>query len=157
MNYLGKTTIHPALFYSGKILGYLCWMVYLFMIIKINLIDAFSFDYIDYISFIIFLVGFTLIVLSLKNLGNSTRIGIPAEKTNLKTFGIYKFSRNPMYVGIHLWTISSIIYTQNWFILIIGIYSIIIYHFIVLGEERFLENRFGEEYSEYRKKVRKYF
>jgi len=156
MNYLGKTTIHPALFYSGKILGYLCWIVYLFMIIKINLIDGFSFDYIEYISLIIFVIGLALVVLSLKNLGNSTRIGIPAESTILKTVGIYKFSRNPMYVGIHLWTISSIIYTQNLFILLFGIYSIIIYHLIILGEERFLENRFNKEYNNYKILVRRY-
>ena len=61
-----------------------------------------------------------------------------------------------MYLGFNLLTISAMIYTMNIWIIIIGIYSIIIYHLIIIGEERFLKNRFGQEYISYRNKIRRY-
>jgi protein-S-isoprenylcysteine O-methyltransferase Ste14 len=81
---------------------------------------------------------------------------LPEESTELKTSGLYKFSRNPMYLGFNLITVSSVVYTLNYAILLISLYSIIIYHLIILAEEKFLEERFGEQYLEYKKKVDRY-
>ena len=61
-----------------------------------------------------------------------------------------------MYVGLHLVTLSSMIFSLNWIIIIMGIYSMVVYHFIIKGEENFLKNRFGEAYLEYQRKVRRY-
>jgi protein-S-isoprenylcysteine O-methyltransferase Ste14 len=83
-------------------------------------------------------------------------LGLPTEKTILKTNGIYRFSRNPMYFGFNLLTIASMLYWININVIILGIYSIIIYHLIILGEEKFLEERFGDEYFSYKKIVRRY-
>jgi protein-S-isoprenylcysteine O-methyltransferase Ste14 len=83
-------------------------------------------------------------------------LGLPKEDITLKTGGIYKASRNPMYVGFDLVTISSIVYSGNLLIAVMGVYSIIIYHAIILGEEKFLASRFGEEYADYKKKVGRY-
>jgi protein-S-isoprenylcysteine O-methyltransferase Ste14 len=61
-----------------------------------------------------------------------------------------------MYLGFNLLTISSIIYMLNPIVSLFGIYSIIIYHFIIIGEERFLETRFGTAYLDFKKRVRRY-
>ena len=61
-----------------------------------------------------------------------------------------------MYVGFNLLTISSIIYTNSIFISIIGIYSIIIYHFIIIGEEKFLERTFKSKFVKYKENVKRY-
>ena len=89
-------------------------------------------------------------------LGKSTRFGLPTEKTVLKTRGLYKISRNPIYFGFNLITLSSIIYFINPIILVPGIYSIVVYHLIIIGEEKFLEKAFGVAYLKYKKKVRRY-
>jgi protein-S-isoprenylcysteine O-methyltransferase Ste14 len=156
MDIIGKATINPVLFYSGKISGYISWIILFLLIFKINLIDRNSFVYSDYISYIILLAGLILSVFSMINLGRSTRLGLPTENTVFKTNGLYKLSRNPMYFGFNLVTISSMIYTLNIWIIILGIYSIIVYHRIILAEEKFLEDRFGIEYSNYKKKTRRY-
>lgn len=156
MDLIGKTTIHPILFFSGKILGYLTWIVLFILLLNIKLIDRISIFYNDYISLVFLMIGLIFIVFSLINLGNSTRLGLPSEPTVFKTNGLYKISRNPMYLGFNLFTISSMVYCLNIWIILLGLYSIIIYHFIILGEENFLENRFGLEYLNYKKKVRRY-
>jgi protein-S-isoprenylcysteine O-methyltransferase Ste14 len=156
MELIGKTTINPFLFYSGKTAGYTTWIIYLLLISGIDVIEVHVLGYNAYSSYAFGIAGLLFATLSLINLGNSTRLGLPSSDTVLKTKGIYKISRNPMYVGFNLLTISSVIYTLNLLIIVIGIYSIIIYHLIILGEERFLKNKFGAEYIKYLEKTRRY-
>jgi protein-S-isoprenylcysteine O-methyltransferase Ste14 len=156
MNLIGKTTIHPVFFYSGKISGYLTWVAMLLLSMNIDVVDRKSLEYNTIISISFLLIGLVFIVWSMFNLGKSTRLGLPTENTIFKTNGLYAISRNPMYVGFNLLTISSMIYSLNILIILMGIYSILIYHFIILGEERFMENRFGRDYLEYKKKRRRY-
>ncbi len=156
INLIGKAPINPILFYSGKISGYITWILLILLLLRINVIDKISFGYNDYLSYIFLIIGLTLIIISLFNLGRSTRFGLPIETTKLKTNGLYKISRNPMYLGLNSLTISSMIYSLNIWVLLLGIYSLIIYHLIIKSEEIFLENRFGLEYTNYKKKVRRY-
>ena len=156
MELIGKTTINPFLFYSGKISGYITWILQLLLMMGVDLIDRFSVGYNEYLSYAILFIGLVFIVFSLINLGRSTRLGLPRENTVFKTNGLYKLSRNPMYVGFNLLTIASMTYTLNIWIIVPGIYSMVIYHMIVLEEERFLQDRFGKVYSDYRKRIRRY-
>ena len=157
MDLIGKTSIHPFLFYTGKVAGYITWIIYFLSIIGVNITDNVSGAYQLYASTLAGIIGLMLIVISSISLGKSTRLGLPKEDTVLKTGGIYRFSRNPMYLGFNLWTIASIIYTFNIYILLLGLYSIWVYHRIIGGEENFLENRFGSVFLDYKKKTRKYF
>jgi protein-S-isoprenylcysteine O-methyltransferase Ste14 len=156
MDLIGKTTINPILFYSGKIAGYLTWIVYSLSVLKINIVSRYDFSYNAYIAKFTVTVGLFFVVISLINLGRSTRLGLPSESTVLKTNGLYKISRNPMYFGFYLLTISATIYMFNLVIFVLGVYSIIIYHLIIIGEESFLDKRFGVDYSNYKKTVRRY-
>jgi protein-S-isoprenylcysteine O-methyltransferase Ste14 len=156
MDLIGKTSIHPFLFYSGKISGYYTWIVLFLIFFKNDLIKRISLGINDVLSFILLIISSLFIIISLIKLGRSTRLGIPSEETVLKTGGIYKYSRNPMYVGFNLLTMASMIYTLNLWIVLPGLYSIIIYHFIIRGEENFLKDRFGESYQTYLTKVRRY-
>lgn len=76
---------------------------------------------------------------------------------SLQTTGIYKISRNPMYMGL-LFMYSGVgILKGNWwtFILIPAI-IIIMQSYVIRGEENYLQRAFGEEYTQYRKKVRRW-
>lgn len=156
MDLIGKTPINPIFFYSGKLMGYITWIIQLLLILGVDLIDRLSFNYNECVSFALLIVGLIFIVFSLINLGSSTRLGLPTDETVFKTNGLYSISRNPMYVGFNLLTIASMIYTLHWGVILLGLYSMIIYHLIILGEERFLMNRFGEEYLTYKSKIRRY-
>ncbi len=156
MEIIGKTTINPIVFYTGKFAGYITWIIFLLMLCGLNLVDTNQILFNQNISIFILLIGLFFTIVSLINLGKSTRLGLPSNDTKLKTNGLYKYSRNPMYVGFDLITISAMIYTLNWVIIILGVYSLITYHLIILGEENFMINRFGEEYKNYKLRVRRY-
>jgi protein-S-isoprenylcysteine O-methyltransferase Ste14 len=156
MDLIGKTTINPILFYSGKIAGYLTWIFCFLYLNDINILIRYDISYNTYLALFTAIVGLFFVVISFINLGRSNRHGLPSENTTLKTHGLYKISRNPMYLGFNLLTISAMIYILNLIIVLLGVYSIVIYHLIIIGEEGFLEKRFGINYSNYRKTVRRY-
>lgn len=155
MEIFGKPTLNPLVFYSGKISGYIVWIALAYQIY----IDRFGHEpsYLDMAAYLLFAIAMIFSLVSLLHLGRSTRFGLPTKGTLLKTRGIYRFSRNPMYVGFALFTIASMIYTLNPFVAILGAYSLVVYHMIIKNEEKFLLDQFGESYSTYKKNVRRYF
>jgi len=157
MELIGKPSINPFLFYSGKLIGYTTWVIFVLSSLNIINISMLPILPLKYVSFGTAIIGLIFTFLSIIHLCKSTKLGLPSESTVLKTYGIYIISRNPMYVGFNLFTISSVLYTQNIFILFACLYSVFIYHLIILGEEKFLENRFRSDYLNYKKRVRRYF
>ena len=151
---IGETTINPVLFYLGKISGYITWGILLLSLIAANNQNKQGMQTV--ISYVFLCTGLILAIISSINLGKSTRLGIPKEDTEFKTNGLYKISRNPTYLGFNMLSISAILFVHNWIVVVLGLYSIFIYHLIILGEEKFLENRFSKKYLEYKKIVRRY-
>lgn len=100
--------------------------------------------------------GTMLMTLSIQHLGASTRVGLPRESTELKTHGLYRYSRNPIYLGLFATGIGSCFLVPHWFNLLSTTVMIVLHHRIVLGEERFLEGRFGQAWLDYTKRVRRY-
>ncbi len=156
MELIGKPPINPLLFYSGKISGYITWLVFIYTSIRDSFTCNIVFNYKGIVAFGLFSLGLIFSVISFLNIGSSIRLGLPNEDTVLKSKGIYRISRNPMYVGFGLFTISSMIYTMNYIIIALGLFSLAVYHLIIKSEEKFLINRFGNVYETYRKKVRRY-
>lgn len=156
MELIGKAPINPFLFYTGKILGYIIWFICILEIFNIKIVNTPELFANKEIAFLLFSIGVVMTILSLINLGKSIRFGLPTSNTQLKTSGIYSISRNPMYVGINLFTLASMVYLMNWMVMIVGIYSLVVYHLIIKSEEKFLLERFGEDYQNYLKKVRRF-
>jgi protein-S-isoprenylcysteine O-methyltransferase Ste14 len=82
----------------------------------------------------------------------------PADPTkNLVITGLYKFSRNPMYVGVILILIGETIFFKS---IKLGAYTLFIFMtfnlFIIYIEEPRLRKDFGEAYTKYCKKVRRW-
>ncbi len=72
----------------------------------------------------------------------------------LVTRGIFGACRNPLYVG-NLLAAAGILVVHNnpWVYLIGGLFTLASYQAIVLTEERFLRNKFGEEFEQYCREV----
>lgn len=71
--------------------------------------------------------------------------------------GPYRFTRNPMYVAMTLFTVGIGTAINNLWVLLLGAISLLTVHFIaVLPEERYLTEKFGESYRNYLSQVRRY-
>lgn len=77
-----------------------------------------------------------------------------AEGLNIN--GIYRFSRNPMYVSYFICFLGMALLTQSLILFGIIIIFQISTHWIILSEERWCIERFGKSYKEYMEKVRRY-
>jgi protein-S-isoprenylcysteine O-methyltransferase Ste14 len=100
--------------------------------------------------------GFVLLFIGRFGLGDSFRIGSPKERTRLTVDGLFRFSRNPMYLGVYATLLASVLYTLNPLWLVLGIFVVVVHHKIVLAEEQHLRKAFGERYAEYCRHVRRY-
>ena len=83
---------------------------------------------------------------------------IKFKKVNkLVTSGIYKYSRNPMYLGLLMIVISSSIFYLNIYSILTPLFFYIwINRFQIKREEIFLTEKFGEDYLSYKKKTRRW-
>lgn len=104
------------------------------------------------------IAGDITFVISVITMKDSWRAGVSkTDKTQLVTNGIYQISRNPAFLGFDLVYIGILLMFFNWILLAVSVLAIIMLHLqIVNVEEDFLVSAFGDEYLEYRKKVRRY-
>jgi protein-S-isoprenylcysteine O-methyltransferase Ste14 len=103
----------------------------------------------------LFLPGCLLLGIAFHRLGASLRMGLPAEETKLVSSGIYRISRNPIYLGLFLVMGASLVYAFSWLNLCAATVSAVLHDRIVRAEEAFLASRFSD-YSEYKARVRRY-
>lgn len=81
----------------------------------------------------------------------------PHKLETLVTTGIYSLTRNPMYLSLVLWLCALGIYRQALlFPLPITLFILYINHFQIPYEEKALAQRFGQQYSQYTSKVRRW-
>lgn len=82
----------------------------------------------------------------------------PLDPTkNLVIHGLYKYSRNPMYVGVMLILLGECLLFQNQHLLNYSLAVFILFNlFIIFVEEPRLHRDFGEAYATYCKLVRRW-
>ena len=81
----------------------------------------------------------------------------PEETTTLVTTGIFSITRNPMYLGLFLSILSTILFFGSWFGIIILMFFVwFITKFQIIPEEEAMEKLFGNKYDEYRQNVRRW-
>lgn len=71
--------------------------------------------------------------------------------------GIYKYTRNPMYLGVTLFYTGISMLLNAWFsfVLLIPV-LIVVQKGIIEREEKYLTRKFGNEYLNYKSKVRRW-
>ena len=81
----------------------------------------------------------------------------PERASTLVTEGVYRFTRNPMYVGIACLLTAWALVLPSWLALL-GPMAFVAYltRFQILPEERALLGLFGEDYRAYMRRVRRW-
>jgi protein-S-isoprenylcysteine O-methyltransferase Ste14 len=156
INFLGKPTIDKYFFYTGKLslfgslLLFLCKAIFPGMgLIRVPPALAWT-------AAVLFCLAVIFFIISFGNLGTAIRVGLPEQETVLKTNGLFRFSRNPLYMSVYLICLASLLYYPNQVNLVLVAYGIFVHHRIILGEEKFLAEKFGSRWEEYRHRVRRY-
>ena len=110
----------------------------------------------EWAAVVLWIAGFLLLFSGRLELGTSFRIGQPKESTILRMDGLFRVSRNPMYLGVYATLLASVLRTLNPVLLLLGAFIVVVHHRIVLAEERRLRSEFGEDYVTYCRRVRRY-
>jgi protein-S-isoprenylcysteine O-methyltransferase Ste14 len=88
--------------------------------------------------------------------GRNTKSGQVAESLN--TTGIYSTIRHPLYLGNYLMWIGIVLFTYNfWFVIVVSLLYWLYYERIMFAEERFLERKFGDDYMAWANKTPAFF
>jgi protein-S-isoprenylcysteine O-methyltransferase Ste14 len=111
-----------------------------------------------YIGIIVSLLGVIIFIIAMTTMRDSWRAGIDkTQETKMIKTCIYKYSRNPAFVGFDLFYLGLALLFSNVLNVLCACISILMLHLQILEEEKFLPTIFGTEYLEYKKKTGRYF
>ena len=81
----------------------------------------------------------------------------PRESSALVTRGVYRWTRNPMYLGMLVVLVAWALFVANWLAFVgVPLFMLYINHFQIRPEERVLRERFGAQFEDYCGKVRRW-
>ena len=102
--------------------------------------------------------GLVIFIWAFVSFGNSWRVGMDSKTPGaLVTSGIFAFSRNPIYIFLDLWFIGIFLINGRLIFLIFVLLAAAALHYQMLREEKFLSQRHGQAFEEYRARSGRYF
>lgn len=142
------------------------WKDYLYVSIQFLLFGLYAFDFLPsfdlpqslkILGLVVAIIGFIISALSVLQLNkNLTVFPTPKTDSELITFGMYKFSRHPIYTGLILFTFGYAFYKVSFLKLVIALILLFLFYFKTKYEEQQLHQKFSD-YKEYQKKVNRFF
>jgi len=89
--------------------------------------------------------------------GAGSNVPTNRPTTAIVESGPYRFTRNPIYLGMMLVLIGLAIAFDNlWLLLMLVPFALVIRYGVVAREEAYLERKFGDAYRGYRARVRRW-
>lgn len=104
-------------------------------------------------------LGDLVFFLAVWTMKDSWRAGVARDddaKRDLITEGIYKYSRNPAFLGFDLVYVGILLMFGNPVLFVITIWAIVMLHLQILQEEKYLGEVYGESYVEYKLRTSRY-
>jgi len=152
----GRPPIDRTIFLSSKYAMIIPWTAMVLQGFGVGLWPVRVPPLLKWASLGLWISGWGLLFAGRFGLGSSFRVGCAEEETKLRTGGVFRFSRNPMYVGLDATMLAATLYTLNPLVLLIGGGIAAVHHRIILAEEECLRKMFGRAYEEYRGRVGRY-
>lgn len=113
-----------------------------------------------FVAAMVFLCGFLIILLGGHTFrkANTTISPLQPEQAScLVTTGVYRLSRNPMYIGFLLWLLAWAILLGNVLnLLFLPLFIMLVNKLFIVPEETALEKIFGEDFQRYKASVRRW-
>ncbi len=111
-----------------------------------------SFDY----WWLFVVTGAVIIVLAAYLMDTSHKDLFDAHVQGLATTGVFGHVRHPMYLGTHLFYLGLAVVTFSLVSIVMWVIIFAFYNMLANYEERQLEERFGSQFLEYKRNVRKW-
>ena len=138
-------------------------IIYCLIILRLTMLQPkfiFEIDlpkYINTIGLIFVTLGFIIGILALIAMKNSWRVGIKYDqKTDLITTGIYRISRNPYFLSFDILILGYILIFTSPILITLYLILVIVFHQMILDEEKYLLSVQGVPYADYKSKVNRY-
>ena len=146
----GVITIPPIIYLVGLLLG---------LLIHYNYPIGFLPELVSvWIGVLLILVSISIAlfaILAFKRAG--TPLDVRKATIAIVTHGIYRCSRNPMYVSLALVYLGIACWVNSlWILLLVAPVVIVVDQGIIKREERYLEQKFNGEYLRYKSEVRRW-
>ena len=85
------------------------------------------------------------------------RLRLLTLRKKLVVEGLYKFVRNPMYIGILLILLGHVLWFRSVLLILYAVSIFAVFHlFVIFYEEPHLKKRFGDSYNQYLHRVPKW-
>lgn len=111
-----------------------------------------------WVGVVLCLAGLLLLLWSIISFRQSFRVGIDADQPDrLITDGVFAFSRNPIYCAFATILIGQFLIQPTWITVIYLLGAAALFHRQVLREEVYLRRHYGQAFSDYCDRVRRYF
>ncbi len=139
-------------------------LIFLFLMIAaygvhiIHPVDMASLPTLKYTGLLIVVLGFTVIILISRSFKRANTSIEPWKPTTaIISNGVYTYSRNPIYLALCLITIGMGFFLNSlWVLLSVIPAAVLVYYIAIKKEEAYLEKKFGDEYLQYKNKVRRW-
>jgi len=112
--------------------------------------------YLCFLSVSVSLAGAAVYLAGLAACTGSVVSFAASPEGGLRTEGAYRFSRHPMYAAYFIFFLGCAMLTRSLALLGIVLIFQISAHWIILAEERWCREQFGEAYQRYMERVRRY-
>ncbi|MFL5115575.1 MAG: methyltransferase family protein [Microvirga sp.] len=107
------------------------------------------------IVFVFALALFAWAIVTITRADSNVPTNLPT--TTLVESGPYRFTRNPIYLGMFLGLIGlAVAFDSLWLLTMLVPFALVIRYGVVAREEAYLERKFGDPYRGYRSRVRRW-
>jgi len=113
---------------------------------------------IEWLGYGIVLIGLGFAFFAMKRFRKAhTTLDPHGSVSAIVTDGPYRFSRNPIYVGLVCTLIGlPLVLGTIWGIILIPLFIVLMNRLVIQHEEVYLAEKFGDEYTSYKSRVRRW-
>ena len=137
------------------------WLLFAVAVAGLTLLAVFDWDSFGFPGWLRYAVGLPMLVVGLLlAFWGSGVLGwrrTSGQAGELKTDGLYRYSRNPQYVGDILNFIGLVLFSNSSLALAPGLLAAALFFFWPFSEEPWLKERFGVAYERYCQRVPRFF
>jgi protein-S-isoprenylcysteine O-methyltransferase Ste14 len=94
-------------------------------------------------------------IVTMTRAGSNVPTNMPT--TTIVDTGPYRFTRNPIYLGMFVGLVSlAVAFNSLWLLMTLVPFALVIRYGVITREEAYLERKFGDVYRRYRTRVRRW-